>query len=208
MRFSRRSAAVAFAALTALVAPVPLDAQPPPGRQVQTPVRPNAPRGMRGPQTPPPNASVAQIEQYFDTYLIMQARQVLQLQDDQFFAVAPRLERLQTLRRRLQRERQRVIQELAEILRKDGPVDEATVNPKVKMLDDQLSVSADEIKKAYVEIDQVLTSRQRAQFRVFEMRMERQKLDLLAAARQQGRGGQPPQNPPPLPVGPAGGAGS
>ena len=40
----------------------------------------------------------------------------------------------------------------------------------------------EQIRQAYAEIDQVLTPRQRAQFRVFEEMMERQKLDMLARA--------------------------
>jgi len=198
----------AVVALAALNAPTGIDAQAP-ERQAQG-VRPNAGRGGRGPQTPPANASVQQIEQYLDAYVVMQARQVLELADDQFFAVAPRLERLQMLRRRQQRERLRVTQELGEILRKPGPIEDAVVAPKIKFLDDQLTSSADEMKKAYAEIDQILTPRQRAQFRVLEMRLERQRNDLVAAARAQGRSGQnppAPQNPPPGDP-PAAGAGS
>ncbi|HEX5214806.1 MAG TPA: hypothetical protein VFV98_05055 [Vicinamibacterales bacterium] len=198
MRQSRMWCASALVALATLNAPAGVDAQAP-ERQAQG-VRPNAGRGGRGPQTPPANANVQQVEQYLDAYMVMQARQVLELADDQFFVVAPRLERLQVLRRRLQRERQRVTQELAEILRNPGPVEEAVVAPKIKFLDDQLVSSADEMKKAYAEIDQILTPRQRAQFRVLEMRLERQRQDLMAAARAQGRGGQNPpgpQNPPP-----------
>ena len=210
-RQSRMWFAGAVVALAALNAPASVDAQAP---ERQAGVRPNAGRGGRGPQTPPPNASVQQIEQYLDAYVVMQARQVLELADDQFFAVAPRLERLQMLRRRQQRERQRVIQELGEILRKPGPVEDAVVAPKIKFLDDQLTLSADEMKKAYTEIDQILTPRQRAQFRVLEMRLERQRNDLVAAARAQGRGGQNPspeaRNPPPVdpPAAGAAGAGS
>ena len=199
----------ALIALASFGLPAGIDAQAP--EQPAQNVRPNAGRGMRGPQAPPPNANIQQVEQYLDAYLVMQARQVLELADDQFFTVAPRLERLQMLRRRQQRERQRVTQELGEILRKPGPVDDAVVAPKIKFLDDQLASSAEEMKKAYAEIDQILTPRQRAQFRVLEMRLERQRLDLLAAARAQGRGG---QNPPPGPPKPpsadpqAAGAGS
>jgi hypothetical protein len=204
----RMGFAGALVALAALNVPGGVEAQAP-ERQGQV-VRPNAGRGGRNPQTPPANANIQQIEQYLDAYIVMQARQVLELADDQFFAVAPRLERLQGLRRRQQRERQRVTQELGEILRKPGPVEDAVVAPKIKFLDDQLVSAADEMKKAYAEIDQILTPRQRAQFRVLEMRLERQRQDLMAAARAQGRGGQnppDPQNPPPGDP-PAAGAGS
>ena len=208
-RQSRMWVSGAMVALASLSAAAAIDAQAP-ERPAQS-VRPNAGRGMRGPQAPPPNANIQQVEQYLDAYIVMQARQVLELADDQFFAIAPRLERLQMLRRRQQRERQRVTQELGEILRKPGPVDDAVVAPKIKFLDDQLASSAEEMKKAYAEIDQILTPRQRAQFRVLEMRLERQRQDLLAAARAQGRGGQnPPPDPqkPPPPDPQASGAGS
>jgi len=130
--------------------------------------------------------NVAQVERYFDGYMILQARTALQLSDEQYFAIGPRLERLQELRRQAQRARRQLLAELRQMLRPDAPAaDEAAVNAKVKALDDAPAQYAEPIRKAYAEIDSGLTPRQRARFRTFEEMMEQQKLDLLARARQQ-----------------------
>jgi hypothetical protein len=65
------------------------------------------------------------------------------------------------------------------------PFDEPAVTSKLKELDDFSARSTDEIRTAYDAIDQSLTLRQRARFRIFEEMMERRKLDLVSRARQQ-----------------------
>jgi hypothetical protein len=46
---------------------------------------------------------------------------------------------------------------------------------------------AAELKRAYEAVDETLDVRQQARFRVFEERMEQQKLELLMRARQNAR---------------------
>jgi hypothetical protein len=150
----------------------------------------------------PDGMTPVQVEQLFDSYVVMQARRVLRLDEDkQFFSFMDRMQRLQMLRRRIQRQRQQNIRELRAMLAPPATFDENASAIKIKALDDIVGQSGEQIRQAYAEIDQVLTPRQRAQFRVFEEEMERQKLDMLARARQQARGALPPAPPTPAPGG-------
>jgi hypothetical protein len=142
--------------------------------------------------------TAAQAEQLFDQFVIRQARVALELAPSQILPFGRRLEQLQTTRRRGQRRRQQLLNELNQISRGAEPADEATLNAKLKALDD-LSASVDQdVRDAYARVEEVLDVRQRARFRIFEQRMERQKLDLMARARGAARG-QAPAAPGPDP---------
>jgi hypothetical protein len=68
-----------------------------------------------------------------------------------------------------------------------GSPDEAVLAERLKTLQDLDGRAADDVKKAYEAIDQVLNVLQQAKFRVFEENMERRKLDLVTRARQANR---------------------
>jgi hypothetical protein len=147
--------------------------------------RPLPGRAGRAGALPPPDVmNVAQVERFFDGYMVNEARKVLQLTDDQYFTIGPRLERLQELRRQAQRQRRQTLGELREMLRSEAPPDDAALTAKIKAVDDVPAQYAELIRKAYADIDGPLTPKQRARFRTFEEMMEQQKLDLLARARQ------------------------
>lgn len=165
------------------------------------------------PQEPvlPPGGdmSPAEIQKLFDGYVIGQAKQVLQLSDQQFAQFVPRLITLQETRRRAQQERVRLINELQRLTRQmnargaagPGPADEAALKDRLSALQELESRSAAEMRKAYNGVDEVLSIPQQARFRVFEEGIERKKLDLLLRARQQNRSNpnrQPPKGPPPV----------
>jgi hypothetical protein len=59
---------------------------------------------------------------------------------------------------------------------------------KLKALDDVTADFERQTREAYASLEETLTVRQRARFRIFEQRMERQKLDLIARARQAAQG--------------------
>jgi Spy/CpxP family protein refolding chaperone len=128
--------------------------------------------------------TVQQVEQYFDQVMLHQARTNLALTDDQFLRFGAGLRRLQTARRQQQRQRLAMMRDL-NMLVNATPFDEPAVTSKLKELDDFSARSTDEIRTAYDAIDQSLTLRQRARFRIFEEMMERRKLDLVSRARQQ-----------------------
>ena len=167
---------------------------PPPGRQGAGRLgRQAPPRGQRGGEPNPDGPLTApQVEQMFDNYAVVQAQTELQLTDDQLARFTRRFQMLQNVRRRTQRERQMKLRELGSLTAGPGPLeDPAAVNAKVKELDDQIVVTAQQIRAAYGAIDEVLTPKQRARFRTFEFRMERKKLELLARAQAAARGGRP-----------------
>ena len=127
--------------------------------------------------------SPAEVQRMFDAYALMQAQEQLNIADDQFSAFLTRFKALQDIRRRTLQERARVIMEMRRILNQGQP-DETMIRERLKTLQDINARGADEEKKAYEAIDQVLDVRQQARFRVFEEVMERRKLELVARARQ------------------------
>lgn len=149
------------------------------------------------PQPPRDGMTAVQAEQLFDRYELGQARVALQLGPGQLAPFARRLQQLQVVRRRGQRQRQQLLNELNAISRGAEPVDEAALTAKLKALDDlTASVNADE-RDASAKVEEILDVRQRVRFRVFEQRMERQKLDLMARARAAARSGRGPAPPGP-----------
>ena len=69
----------------------------------------------------------------------------------------------------------------------NGSNDEAQLTERLKALRDEDDRAAAELKKAYEGVDETLDVRQQARFRIFEERMEQQKLELLMRARQNAR---------------------
>lgn len=120
-----------------------------------------------------------------DGYAVVQAQEALQLGDAQYGPFVTRLKKLQETRRRNQQARNRIIQELRKLAGPQaGQADENTLRERIKALRDHDDRSAEEIRKAYDSLDEVLDPRQQARFRLFEERLELRKLDLLMRARQ------------------------
>ena len=146
-----------------------------------------------GQQAPPPlpggdetpNVSPLEIQRMFDAYALVQAQEQLKLADDKFPAFLSRFKALQDLRRTLQIERTRVLQQLRRLVNQGG--DEAQIRAQLKTLQDVDAKVAIETQKAIETVDQVLDVRQQAQFRLFEELMERRKIELLMRARQANR---------------------
>ena len=117
-----------------------------------------------------------------DTYAIVQAQDALQLSDGRYGEFVSRLKRLQQVRRRNTQGRNQIIQELRRLTQASTP-DEPALRGRLKALQDHEVSAADELRRAYESVDELLDTRQQARFRLFEERMERQKLDLLMRAR-------------------------
>lgn len=148
--------------------------QGPPGRRQGPPAGPMA----------QPGVSPAEIQQLFDAYVVMQAQQALKLTDEQYPQFLIRVRALQTVRRRAENERVRILQELRRLTQAaDGEIDDGQIKERLKMLDELEARSAPELKQALDGLDQVLDVRQRARFRIFEQQMERRKVELLMRAR-------------------------
>lgn len=138
----------------------------------------------RGGGEGPTDAPQGELQRLFDAYAIVQAQEMLRLSDAQYAQFVPRLKALQATRRRLQRERMAIVQELQRLVASESAVDEAALRDRLKALADHDLRAAAEVAKAYEAIDQVLDVRQQARFRIFEARMERRRLELLLRARQ------------------------
>jgi hypothetical protein len=117
-----------------------------------------------------------------DTYAIVQAQDALELGDQQYGQFVTRLKQLQQTRRRNMQKRNQIVGELRR-LTQTTPLDETTVRDRLRTLRDHDVTAAEEMRRAYDSLDEVLDVRQQARFRIFEDRMERQKLDLLMRAR-------------------------
>lgn len=140
-----------------------------------------------------PALTNAELIDMLDTYAIVQAQQALQLNDSQYGQFVTRLKRLHQVRRQNTRLRGQILQELRR-LTQDAAADEAALRARMKALDEHDTRAADEMRRAYEAVDEVLDARQQARFRLFEERMERQKLDLLMRARNRaGRANAPPR---------------
>jgi hypothetical protein len=141
------------------------------------------------PALPDPAAiSPAQIQRLFEAYTVLQAQEALQLSEAQYGRFVTRLKALQESRRRQQQARNQILGEIRRLLNpQTGSQDETQLADRLRALRDLDDRGAAELKKAYEGVDETLDVRQQARFRVFEDRMEQQKLELLMRARQNAR---------------------
>lgn len=129
--------------------------------------------------------SPADVMNVLDGYALVQAQEALQLGEAQYGSFVTRLKKLQETRRRNQQGRVRLLQELRKLTSPQAAeTDENAIRQRIKALQDHDDRSADEVRKAYSAIDEVLDARQQARFRLFEERLEMRKIDLLMRARQ------------------------
>ncbi|MGH9330380.1 MAG: hypothetical protein ACRD09_08060 [Vicinamibacterales bacterium] len=147
------------------------------------------------PSTQPPagNLTPAEIARLLDAYVLVQAQESLRLTDAQYGQFVSRMKVVQDVRRRNQQGRQRILQELGRLSGDPNqPVtDEGALRERLKALAEHEERAAVELRQAYEGLDSVLDLRQRARFRIFEERMERQKFELLMRARQANRAQRP-----------------
>lgn len=189
----RRLLSFLLVALGAAVGPLPHSARAQAGPP--DPSREGGP-GMLGGLQAEPGSAAGDIQRMLDGYELMQAHEILQLDDDQFPRFLPRLKALQDARRSVQVQRSRIIRELRRLTQpRTGAPDEARIREQIKALDDLDTRAAVEIRQAREAVDLVLDPRQQARFRIFEELMEQRKVELLMRARQSSR----PQNRPPRP---------
>jgi hypothetical protein len=166
-----------------------ISAQPPAADQGRS-----APQ--RGPGPAPgaeaPDAlSDVQLLVMLDSYAMFQAQQQLSISDENFGTFAARLKKLQDTRRRNQRQRHRIVQELRRLAgpRSPAPGDDAAIRAQLVALREHDDRAAAELRAAYDGLDAVLDPRQQARYRIFEEQIERRKIDLLLRAQERARQG-------------------
>jgi hypothetical protein len=133
----------------------------------------------------PGELSPAEVVVMLDAYAMVQAQNALQINDSQYGSFVGRLKTLQETRRKNQRARNQIVQELRRLTAAQiTTVDEAAVRDRLKALRELDDRSAADLRRAYDSLDEVLDVRQQARFRIFEEQLERRKMDLLLRARQ------------------------
>ncbi|HMC78278.1 MAG TPA: hypothetical protein VKH34_14120 [Vicinamibacterales bacterium] len=162
--------------------------------------RANRPQPQAGaPQVPGAQdgpISAGKVAQLFDAYTMVQAQEALQLPEEQYGRFVTRFKALQDSRRRHQAARNQIMVDLRRQTNpQNGANDEGILTERLKSLRDEDDRAAVELKRAYEAVEETLDVRQQARLRVFEERMEQQKLELVMKARQNARaaarGGRP-----------------
>jgi hypothetical protein len=150
-----------------------------------------APAQVTGQGTPDPATfSAGQIQRWFEAYTVLQAQDALRLSEAQYGRFVTRLKSLQEARRRHQQTRNQILGELRKLTNPQAPAAagaDTQIAERLKALHDEDERSQADLKKSYDALDETLDVRQQARFRVFEERMEQQKLELLMRARQNAR---------------------
>lgn len=145
--------------------------------------RPDLPANR--PNRPRPGLAPVEIAEMLDAYALMQAEKVLGLRDAQFGDFVSRLKALQQVRRRNLQARNQILRELNKLTAPErGTGDDNAIRDRLKALREHDERAAAELRKAYDTLDEMLDARQQARFRLFEERLEHQKLELLMRARQ------------------------
>jgi hypothetical protein len=132
--------------------------------------------------------SPSNIQQMFDTLTVMEAEKFLPLGAEQFPAFVQRLRRLQDARMQNNRRRAKALGELRSLVGPQANPD-ATDQAIEAKLAEVARVEADgqaAVRKALDELEQGLSPRQRARFRLLEENIERRKIDFLTKVRQGG----------------------
>jgi hypothetical protein len=173
----------AFAAVFVLCASLAhAQAQPPAGAgaAVQPPQLPQS--------TPDKPIGPGEIQRLFDAYIVYHAQEALQLSDAQYGQFVTRLKQLQNTRRRHQQTRNQILADLRRLTNPESQAkDDTVISERIRALRDAEERAAAEVRKAYDGVDEALDVRQQARFRLFEERMEQQKLELVMRARQAAR---------------------
>jgi hypothetical protein len=174
---------IGVAALFACAVAATAAAQPPAeGRQA----KPGAQREVAPGVTELPEVQLAAM---LDTYAIVQAQEQLGIADEKYGSFAARLKKLQDVRRRNQRLRRQLVQELRRMVgpRAVSEVDDATIRKQLLALREHDERAAVELRQAYEALDEVLDARQQARFRLFEEHIEQRKMELLMRATERAR---------------------
>jgi hypothetical protein len=134
-----------------------------------------------------PSMAPAEIERLFDAYALVQAQSALDLDASAFLVFLQKFQQYQAARHKHQVDRQKLLNEINNLLKPEANIDEVTLSAKTKALDDLELQDAQDENAALAAVDLTLNVRQRARLRVFINNQERNKLELIALARQQAK---------------------
>jgi hypothetical protein len=128
-----------------------------------------------------------ELQQLFDAWTMSRAQEALQLSEAQYGRFVTRLKALQDVRRRHMQARNKVLANLRRLTNPQTSGTDEALTAGIKALRDEDEHAAADIRQAYDGVDETLDPHQQARFRLFEERMEQQKLELLMRARQNAR---------------------
>jgi hypothetical protein len=132
-------------------------------------------------QTKDTGADPAELGRLFDAYTVMQAQEVLGLDEARFGPFVTRLRALQQMRRRHVRERAALMREMRKLLQGTG--NDVQLKDRLDALVRlEATIRADE-SKARDAVDELLDVRQQVRFRLLEQQLELRKLELVNRAR-------------------------
>ena len=142
--------------------------------------RAQVPPGGRG------GVSPREVQAQFDAYVVAQAEEALQVNEEQYPQFVRRVRNLQNVRRQARIERTRLIQRLNMSLRggRQGAAEQTDLTAAIRAIDEHERATLGEVQKAYAALDEVLTPWQRARFRVLEDQLEQKKVQMMMRAQQ------------------------
>ncbi len=147
------------------------------------------PQGPKGP--PEGDIAPGDIQAMFEAMTVMEAERFVMLTPDQFPVFVQRLKRLHEARATMNRRRNRALNDLRGMANpQNGRADDATIDVKLRELAAIELEGRTAVDKAIEALDQMLSPKQRARFRMLEDNIEKKKIDFLTKVRQPGgRGG-------------------
>jgi hypothetical protein len=119
-----------------------------------------------------------------DAYVIATIQESLGLDDGQYARVIPLVNKLQKARREYFRERGRALRQMNQLL-KSGAATESQLQEAVASLKALEVEGPARIRERTDELDAVLSPVQQAQYRVFEVEVERRMRDLMRRGRRE-----------------------
>ena len=156
--------------------------------QSQGPPQRGAARGATRPGAAGAPADQLQVQRLLDAWALVQAKDQLQLTDEQYPGFVARLTKLHDTRRRMAMERRRLMGELRMLLGQSPAAKDEALTTKIRAIDEMTKRGTEEAQQAALEIDGVLTPWQRGRYRLFEELVERRKIEMLRSIGA-GRGG-------------------
>jgi len=136
-----------------------------------------------------PRRVPADLARLFDAYALVEAQEALGLDEAQYAQFVGRYRALLETRRQHNVARLRLVQELNRLTRGTRVPTDEVLGARLKALDDHDLQAAQANASARAQVEDILSLRQRARFRVFETELERKKFELMGRARDAARPG-------------------
>ena len=128
------------------------------------------------------NLTPAGVQQLFDAFELVRAREMLDLSDEQYPRFVVKFQTLQQTRRETQMLRQRLFREFQQLANRPNTNDDE-LRERLEAFKAHDRETEPARTAAHDEIDTLLTVRQQVSFRMFEQAMEQRRLDLLIRVR-------------------------